>query len=468
MTYGKMWKAEQIDWNVVSQFDDIVTVFQCLTQRQQNILIMSLSVLKWRTRWINLPEDNDLSIIDELIAKLMENTTCCDAIAKCLLEPGIREIIREIIKEGGGSGGGGQTGGGGVNTCDPDVIFGGVSYIVDYLIAKGNDFFEDLEVATNLLEIADEWTNIGGAVVAPLAPLLVDYLAWLQETVAENWASAVTVEYTNLIKCELFCLYVEKCPVMLTWEEVGQYFWSRVSEESFIENMADLMTFFIGGFWTGTQYADIVLSAMIAFQIIEDGIGWLNISSLGNLDTQFALGANDPSSDWSILCEECNVVYQYCWFIDGNTPAWIPTHTQPERHDPVYDATEKWFYALSSDLDGTGKYGVIDFDLGAEYSTVQVIAHASVKATRDSSGYFVGVSNVDGSQAGSFGANSIGVHEIDIDHTMTNTQFIRIAFNTTTNTASESQATSYSRITFIRVIVTGTESPFPENNCPLE
>lgn len=356
------------------------------------------------------------------------------------------------------------------DNCTNDIVFGGVTELVNYLIRKAQDALEIIEVATNFLDLLAEWGSAFPLISTITAPI-VGYLAWLQETIAENFEAQVTVEYTDALRCDLYCLWLSKCPDGLTWEDIAEYFGSRLGGwEELPYDIIDMLTFMTLGVWDGDDIADVMLFGMVGMQVIESrAIPFINIPGLYTLDTVFALGANNPDGDWSILCDECGepAEYTYCWFMDGNEPEWLGVIVGAGRQLPVYDPTNEWFRALSITTNGTGKEGRVILTLPDVYSTIRVEAHVEGKNTRSSSASVITVFTDTSSQQANAGTNTvIGTKSIDIDHTLENTDNVRILWRVTTNTQGESEVSSYARLTAIKLTVTAITNPFPASNCP--
>jgi hypothetical protein len=299
------WKAHQLDWSVISQFDNSQQQYLCITQREAHILLSALGVFRWRTRWIDLPNNQSLDFVDTLASKLMCEP-CCDAVLSCLENnEDVIERIREIIRS--------ETEGVGnpdkpINEldefCPNDVVWASVSNLVDYLDQAVVDLFEIIETATNVLEIVTEWADNVPFLGQFMASAL-DYITWIQDSVKDSYLANVTTDLLNTYKCELFCLYKSNNCQGLSLDHLVNYFLGKIGGD-IGETVEDLVTFLITGAWVGDQIVAATMLSIVGFMRLDDGIGFITIpNGYYSLQTIMALGANNPDADWSILCDEC-------------------------------------------------------------------------------------------------------------------------------------------------------------------
>jgi len=412
----------------------------------------------------------------EIALRTCMSADICTEVAECIDgSETIREIIREIIKEtttGGGGTGGGRGLGVGVTSlaeCHPDNVFGAVTGLVNYQIQAIRDALELLETATNRAEFILDWLG-DSLVIMPIIGTIANWVAWVQDNISENFEAQLTTALIDEYRCDLFCLYQENDCAGLTSSQIAQYYLDRVGGVDLLENLEDLLNFFITGEFTGTQIVDVMMAGSIAMMVVDlNWIPFVTIPTLYSLDMIFSLSADDPSNDWTVLCDPCTepIERSYCWFIDDNFPAWTPFAVGSGRQNPVYDATNKWFRALPITINGTGKEGRISFTLPANYD-VRVEASVDKKNTRTSGTAVLTVYTGTSSQIGNAGSNAtIATNTVDIDHTLTDVNTINILWRCSTNTQGESETLSYARLTFIKLTLTASVNPFPPENCPV-
>jgi hypothetical protein len=322
----KAWKGHQFDWTTIAEQTIDKNFYVCLNQREMAMILGALTPTLWRTRWLNLPDTEDLDWIVQLKAKLLCSNGCCDGVEECVRDSeGIREIIREIIKEttiedptrplGGDNPA--------FDGCPPDVIFGGVTSLVDTLNQSILDTLEIIEVYTNPLEALNLAFD-NNPVTGLLSSRLIETIDWIISNVAENYAANYTIGLRDTYRCDLFCLWKESEDCSLSLADVAQYFQSRVaSAPSPLQDLSPLIGFLVGGFWSGPEIVDIMHLLCVAMLTASDRIGWLPIGNGYGVELAIALGANNPDSDWMILCDEC-VTPEWCytWDFTANDGGW--------------------------------------------------------------------------------------------------------------------------------------------------
>nr|CRY97922.1 hypothetical protein [uncultured prokaryote] len=317
---NKRWKAHQFDWNVIAEEDTEKNYILCINQRESAMLLGALTPTLWRTRWLNLPESEDLQWIVDLKAKLLENTLCCDAVEICIeSSEGIREIIKEIIREYTTGDPSREIGGGNpvFDSCNSDIIFGAVTSLVDYLNAQIIDALEIIEVASNPIEAINLWAdNLPFA--GQLASALIEAINWIQENIEENYLANYTTGLRDTYRCDLFCLWKESPDCKLTPAMVAGYFGGRIGSPDLLQSLNDVLQFLFTGVWAGSQIVDTMHVIALASLVATDAIGFFDLPSTYSFDTAVALGANSPDPDWAILCEDCNEG-EWCRYFDFTT-----------------------------------------------------------------------------------------------------------------------------------------------------
>lgn len=241
------------------------------------------------------------------IAMEFNKMELCEAILQCIeTNEGVRDGIRDVPPNPVGGQqdidrpmGVGVTG---IDSCNPDSLFGATTFLVDYMLTNISDALEIIEVSTNALELSADWLDnipvIGGLLAA-----FPEYISWIQDTVFENFEANVTIGLVDTYRCDLFCLWRDSSDCSLTPRDVFDYFFGRIGDPSLLDNTIDLFTYLIGGVWSGSQYVDVMMASAIGMMILDDAIPFLTIPTIYSYDTAIRLGANDANPDWSILCD---------------------------------------------------------------------------------------------------------------------------------------------------------------------
>lgn len=378
----KKWKGLTTDWEVVSDMDNVNTSIACLTQREQAILLSALTPLKWRTRWTGLPDSQSLDFIDNLIGKLMTNSTCCETVLYCILnDTDVQDGIQDLI-DGLGEGSSTENLGDGIaelKACQPDYIFGAVTELVKYLNTSAIDAFEILETATNFVEIITEWLDNYPVVQQLIAPI-TDYIAWIQDNIAENYDAQYTQALEDTYRCDLFCLWRQSGYCQLSLRDVANYFVGRLGGPGLSNTLLDLIDFLITGQWQGTQIVDAMFLAIVGVMSVEtDFIPFITVSSVRSFETVIALGANSPDPDWSILCQTCPQTI--CQDFAEQPPqtdysvilgSWTGGEGHPAPAIKNADNVNSATYPLNGSGTNSGIATAIEIELPSERSVVEV------------------------------------------------------------------------------------------------
>lgn len=208
--------------------------------------------------------------------------------------------------------------------CNPDIIFGITTGIIDYMNKSVVDFIEILEVATNVLEIMEIWFDKFPVANAFIAPALT-FLNWFQGNIAENYAAQYTEGLRDTLRCELFCLWLDSPNCELTAADLAIFFINRLADGAgLFPTFADLVTFTVGGFWIGDEIVEIAFLAALGMMTLteEQPIPFITIETLYSLSTVVALSSNDPDGDWSILCDDCPQGWCKVWDFTADNGGW--------------------------------------------------------------------------------------------------------------------------------------------------
>lgn len=271
----------------------------------------------------------------------------CDEVAECVrLNDGVRGAIKDLILQVTIGNPTTPIGGGNpkLDGCNPDVIYGAVCSIVDTVNTYIVDALEIIEVASNPIESIERWTR-GIPIVGAVLGLLPDVVNAIQENITENYLAQWTLSKRDEYCCDLFCLWYTSPNCELTPTMVMNYFGGKVGGiATDWETVAEALFFYVSGIWVGDQIPDIMFFLAMACVVADDAIGFFDIASLYSFDTMVAVGVDQPSNDWELLCEECPPpVGDWCrkWLGGfGFMPAWDTYETLGAVG--TYDAVNDW------------------------------------------------------------------------------------------------------------------------------
>lgn len=188
--------------------------------------------------------------------------------------------------------------------CDKDKLFGSITALVEQLNDNNIDFLEQFEIESNTIERA---SALFAAI--PLFETLPidDALAFLDTVMGEFkefYEAAYTTSLKDTYRCDLFCEAEAASMCALSFDMIIQYYEGRLgaslNPDALFLNMVE---FLVAGSWSGTQVVDAMSLAQLI--IWREASNFLGVS-FRSFQTVGLLGANNPSSDWAILCDNCN------------------------------------------------------------------------------------------------------------------------------------------------------------------
>lgn len=344
-------KVLQWDYDFIKSKDNVDTIAVCFTYRERQILLSMLDYIGWSTRWFS-PTDqtidqDDIDAWRDSIGKKLMFGDCpvdCDEVWYCILPTGESipdDLLSWLI---------GQLGSNGdviniinnppasstppaivdepiYTNCDSDYLYGFILQLVKFINTAIENSYERFEAATNTLEayqaISEE---------IPIMTEVTDFVAYLQDTIVEEYLAAYDTAYENEVSCDLFCLARRpgnECT--LTWNELYEYFLARLGAGLANKDILDLLQFILGGGWNGTEFADASFAAFCGIMYYAGEWTGLTLPLIQKYWTSFT---NDPNSDWETLCDECAWQVDYT-YPDSQIDDWSIIYG-------VYDGTHHW------------------------------------------------------------------------------------------------------------------------------
>lgn len=259
----------------------------------------------------------------------------CDSIIACINDPesGVSDAIYDLL--GGGSYQPSRDYGQSQNdldlssslnpTCDKDILFGQVVQLVDYLDQLNTDFFEILEVASNTTEFLAEVVGDITFIDESSLDAAISWIAFIQDSIAENYAAQVTQSYKDDLACEIFCLAQTACEV--TPRLLYDLFKDRLSSSISLEGVIwDTLDFLAGGSWSGSQIADFMFYGQLA---LRSQLGkYFEKFAYQDIETRLSIYSNDPNPDWELLCDTCcEDSEDFDFLTDAYETVWFPRNT---------------------------------------------------------------------------------------------------------------------------------------------
>ena len=196
-----------------------------------------------------------------------------------------------------------------------DANFGAIRAVIEELDLSIVDFFEQIEVATNVAEMVEQISEITLALSAAnpaigvTASIVINSVASLVdqvlESIQEQYLAGQTQELKDEFSCEIFCQF--GCDVTL--ENIRAYFRGRLATQVEFNNIVDIFDFIVAGAFVAET--TVVAMYFCTFEMIylansffSAFVGGLS-PAISRLQLVAQMGANTGDANHAILCD-CN------------------------------------------------------------------------------------------------------------------------------------------------------------------
>lgn len=188
-------------------------------------------------------------------------------------------------------------------TCNLDILWSQCEQLVDYSNTMITDVLEQLETATNNIELAQVITSL--PILDELgADAIAGYIELLVDGIAENYAAEYDLSYRNTLACEIFCLASENCEI--TIELVYDVLFARVvahfgSPGEALSQIGNLLSYLLDQDIEGDVIVDSLMFLLWGSSKLINS--FLQDVGTSALETVLNLAVNDANDDWSTLCD---------------------------------------------------------------------------------------------------------------------------------------------------------------------
>lgn len=188
-------------------------------------------------------------------------------------------------------------------TCNLDILWAQCEQLVDYSNTMITDVLEQLETATNNIELAQVITSL--PILDELgADAIAGYIELLVDGIAENYAAEYDLSYRNALACEIFCLASENCEI--TIELVYDVLFARVvahfgSPGEALSQIGNLLSYLLDQDIEGDVIVDSLMFLLWGSSKLINS--FLQDVGTSALETVLNLAVNDANDDWSTLCD---------------------------------------------------------------------------------------------------------------------------------------------------------------------
>lgn len=255
-----------------------------------------------------------VEICAEIINCIENNQDTIDAFTKFLIDSGAGSTEKErALKERADQKSDDLLSFSSGGVCDLDALFACVSQMITLLHTNNLDILEIIEVQTNAnVELAQVVSSI--TVLDELSiDTVFNYVAFIQNAIAENYNASYTDELYDQIRCDIFCLAQLECGLSI--DILFDYFQEKMSLNSIdVNDITNLVSFFINvidGSFIGDNVVYFMFYSQLALIKLADSLltlmlqGNTTFNQANRLNLQIRAFSNDSDPDWEILCTEC-------------------------------------------------------------------------------------------------------------------------------------------------------------------
>lgn len=336
-----------------------------LAQYERQFLVISVTGEEYQKLFTSVMEGADLIYNDEshqitwLLWKAAKNMTLCQAINQCLLA----------------SGGGASPASGGDGstiipsasrsrglipddwTCDEDHAFGMARAIVESLHDTVRELMEQLELTTNVSELAAEVAD--NYPVISWGSSALDVVNWLVDTLQETYVAAWSDVTRDEIACSLMCKIMDGCNI--SYDDIYRVY-SNISFPGVPDlensNWDDWVGWFLG-LNLAANVNTVKAGGLAALAAVAFGskVGTQLVAGIRSLELIIKLSVDEVSNEWDILCDECppDNFSHYFDLENEGASGWVAQNNQMIRENVFdgnglnggihYDANNRWLVA---------------------------------------------------------------------------------------------------------------------------
>lgn len=207
--------------------------------------------------------------------------------------------------------------------CDLDILWAQCLAIVQFTNRAITDTLEKVEVAANVVELAEligEIPILGWAAELSGTSLVVEAIDYFQEAIAESYSGQYTEAVEVELACQLFCICRSDCVISVDrlYDMTAGNLGSLIPSD--IGDLVDLIEIVAGIDFDGSEVVDVCFffawgTAKLAQFFFGDALASTTLNLL------VELAVDDASADWLLLCD-CGSDWNYQ--LDSTTdPVWV-------------------------------------------------------------------------------------------------------------------------------------------------
>lgn len=321
-----VWHLEEIISSIFDDCDDFTDryVFPDMTTRVP--MVMYLSQEQFTTLYSAVMTGADLTYPDtnqDVEYLFLQMLMCpmsqlCAALADCLLtNEATRNALLQALAEMGNYGGIGDgeaplsDGSLASNllpdgySCTDDKAYGMALAVVEAINDATTEVLQAIEVVTNPMELAAELgDNVPGVGILSSAG---DVARWIQNTAKEEYDLAWSTVVRDELACALWCEFKGACS--LSYDDIwGIYLSKSNTVPPTSVQLFDWLAWLILLPFVGATSTVATISLLGLLAMRYGGSFGDFVLGIRSMELVINLAQDDSSSDWSIVCDPCNVL----------------------------------------------------------------------------------------------------------------------------------------------------------------
>lgn len=200
-------------------------------------------------------------------------------------------------------------------TCNLDILWAQCLSIVELFNRNISDVLEDVEVASNVVEILsvlEELPLVKYAANFIGGSAAIDAINYFQESVNEQYLAEYDLEYENDLACALFCAARGDCELSidLLFTVLSDRVVSVITDPNAIGTLVDLLEIVSGLEFDSTIVVDLCMWFCAATWKLGNFI--FGRAADYSFSVLLQLAVDDASPDWQLLCEcaDCQFIVE--------------------------------------------------------------------------------------------------------------------------------------------------------------
>lgn len=205
--------------------------------------------------------------------------------------------------------------------CDPNILWGRIGKLVDFMHQKNVDFFEELALYSQLSDkletVIDILPIIGDAIEAA-----VNFVTETGDSLLASYQGSYDDTLRDQIVCDLFCIALDKGDCSISLLDVQTYILDRYNANVAPGDVIELLSLVaaLGSLATSVAqggglvyFGDEVVYAAFLLQVVSVITQDEFFGVEKQADYYIEMMDSVPSGGWELECDECVPIIPPCW-----------------------------------------------------------------------------------------------------------------------------------------------------------